>query len=100
VPNGPHVPPSFWWRAARAVAARPSLWPTALRQARRLARPAWWRRPPFLPLPDRDYLAFRFETQYGGGGAAPDARDLVEYLEWSREMEHAGETRSGPTRRR
>jgi hypothetical protein len=63
---------------------RPRLWVTALRQARRLARPIWWRRPPYLPLPDRDYLRFRFETQYGG--AAPDPRDVVAYLEWCRSM--------------
>jgi hypothetical protein len=56
----------------------------ALRQARRLARPTWWRRPPYLPLPDRDYLRFRFETQYGE--TAPDPRDVVAYLEWCRSM--------------
>jgi hypothetical protein len=74
-------------RGAALVAFRPSLWPIAARQARRLARPQWWRRPPFLPVPDRDYLRFRFETQYGTGtGTRPDPRDLVTYLEWCREM--------------
>ncbi len=88
---------SFWLRAAALVAVRPPLWPTAARQAVRLARPRWWRRPPFLPVPDRDYLRFRFETQYGtrqdGPGqdgvrwaTRPDPRDLVTYLEWCREM--------------
>jgi hypothetical protein len=75
---------SFWWRAALLVLARPSLWWTALRQAQRLARPRWWSRPPFLPVPDPDYLRFRFETQYGSAGR-PDPRDLVAYLEWCRE---------------
>jgi len=69
------------------VVTRPLLWATALRQARRLARPRWWARAPFLPVPDRDYLAFRFTTQYGD--ASPDARDLVAYLEWCRDMERA-----------
>jgi hypothetical protein len=73
----------FWVRAALLVLARPALWPTALRQTLRLARPRWWSRPPFLPVPDRDYLRFRFETQYGAGGR-PDAHDLVAYLEWCR----------------
>ena len=83
---------SFWVRAIVLVVARPSLWPTALHQATRLARRRWWARPPFLPVPDPDYLRFRFETQYGtgpyetGGGARPDPRDLVTYLEWCREM--------------
>ncbi len=70
--------------AAAAVAVRPPLWPTAARQAVRLARPGWWRRPPFLPVPDRDYLAFRLEAQYGDPVARPDAADLVGYLRWCR----------------
>jgi hypothetical protein len=66
------------------------LWPTAARQATRLARPQWWRRAPFLPLPSTDYLRFRFETQYGSApGTRPDPRDLVTYLEWCRNMEVA-----------
>ena len=78
------APPSFWLRAAALVVARPRLWVPALRQAVRLARPEWWRRPPFLPLPDGDYLRFRFETQYGSG--VPDPSDVVEYLEWCAAM--------------
>jgi len=72
-------------RGAALVAGRPSLWLTAARQGVRLARRHWWRRPPFLPLPDRDYLRFRFETQYGAGH--PDPRDLLTYLDWCRDME-------------
>jgi hypothetical protein len=79
------IPVSFWARAAGLVLLRPRLWGTALHQGVRLARPGWWRRAPWLPLPDADYLAFRFETQYGGN-AAPAPRDLVDYLEWCREM--------------
>jgi hypothetical protein len=83
------VPPApswaFWSRAIFLVVCRPSLWSTAIRQAFRLARPGWWRRPPFLPLPVRDYLRFRFETQYGN--AAPVADDVLTYLEWCRSME-------------
>jgi hypothetical protein len=67
-----------------AVLARPGLWLTALRQVRRLARPGWWRRPPFLPLPDREYLAFRLVTQYGDAGHRPIAADVVSYLAWCR----------------
>lgn len=66
-----------------AVGGHPALWPTAARQLRRTTRRGWWRRAPFLPIPDRAYLRFRLETQYGGdGGPAP--RDLVTYLEWCR----------------
>jgi hypothetical protein len=75
---------SFWVRATLLVLARPRLWWIALRQAVRLARPRWWTRAPFVPLPDPDYLRFRFETQYGSDGR-PDPRDFVEYLEWCRQ---------------
>ena len=76
---------AFWVRATWLVVLRPRLWVTALRQARRLARPGWRRRFPYLPLPDARYLAFRFETQYGAD-ATPDPHDLVAYLEWCREI--------------
>jgi hypothetical protein len=75
---------SFWARAVVLVLVHPSLWLTALRQAARLAPRRWWARVPFLPLPDPDYLRFRFETQYGTGGR-PDPHDLVTYLEWCRD---------------
>lgn len=68
---------------AGAVVRRPSLWPTALVQIRRLAVRGWWRRPPFLPLPSPDYLRFRLETQYGGD-QVPEPGDVVTYLEWCR----------------
>jgi hypothetical protein len=74
---------SFWWRATLLVLARPSLWWTAVQQAFRLSRARWWTRAPFLPLPDPDYLRFRFETQYGDRGR-PDPHDLVDYLRWCR----------------
>jgi hypothetical protein len=69
-----------------AVAARPALWPVALRQTRRLARRDWWRHPPFLPVPDPAYLSFRLETQYGDAGT-PVPLDVVTYLEWCRDQE-------------
>lgn len=50
-----------------------------------LARPGWWRRRPFLPLPDRDYLRFRLQTAYGGDGSgAPEPGDVIAYLHWCR----------------
>ncbi|MFS8480552.1 MAG: hypothetical protein FWJ94_01480 [Acidimicrobiia bacterium] len=73
--------------AARAVARHPSLWPTAARQALRLAAPGWWRRRPFLPLPDPAYLRFRLQTAYGGAGEGPPAaEDLVTWLRWCRAL--------------
>jgi hypothetical protein len=79
-----------WARAAMAVARRPALWGTATRQAVVLARPAWWRHAPFLPLPDAGYLRFRMETAYGGDGGAPAPADVVTYLHWCREWRRLG----------
>jgi hypothetical protein len=76
-------------RAAVAVLAHPALWGTGLRQAARLARPGWWRRPPFLPLPAPGYLRFRLETAYGGTGDGPaEPADLLAYLRWCRAVGH------------
>ena len=70
--------------AALAVLRHPSLWATAAGQLWRMTPARWWRRPPFLPLPDRAYLQFRLHTMYGDDRAAPDAEDVVAYLRWCR----------------
>lgn len=83
--SAPRQPPARWWaRAAVALLREPGLWPTALAQAIRVARPGWWRRRPFLPLPDPDYLRFRLQTAYGHG--EPDPGDVVSYLRWCRDF--------------
>src|SRR5262249_6507597 len=62
------------WTAptAWAVLGKPSLWPTAVHQVRVLAPRGWWRRRPWLPVPDPDYLRFRLVTQYGDPEHAPE----------------------------
>lgn len=82
--TGDAPPGSAWSGAVGAVVVRPRLWVTALRQAGRMAPPGWWRRPPFLPRPDRRYLSFRFETHTGGSGHPPAPAELVAYLDWCR----------------
>jgi hypothetical protein len=67
-----------------AVLARPALWGIAVVQLFRLARRGWWRRPPFLPVPDRDYLRFRLETQYGDPDHPVEPEDILAYLTWCR----------------
>ncbi|MEQ8841271.1 MAG: hypothetical protein RIB98_09840 [Acidimicrobiales bacterium] len=69
-------------RGARAVAGHPPLWGTALVEFRRMLPDDWWRRPPFLPVPDAAMLAFRATTQYGDGSRAPEPHDLVAWLRW------------------
>jgi len=68
---------------AWAVAGHPDLWAVAVGQVVRLAPSGWWRRAPFLPVPDADYVRFRLETQYGSA-QAPDPADVVSYLRWCR----------------
>lgn len=77
-----------WVGAAIAIVLRhPSLWWIGLRQAIVLAPSGWWRRPPFLPLPAREYMRFRMETAYGGAGDGPPApEDLLTYLRWCRDF--------------
>jgi hypothetical protein len=74
---------SFWFQCAGAVSMRPRLWFTAVRQLLRAVPDGWWKRAPFLPLPDPSYLRFRLETAYGTN-AAPVVADVVRYLEWCR----------------
>ena len=79
-----------WWaRAGGALAVRPSLWGTALVQLVRLARPGWWRRWPPLPAPDRDYLRFRLQTQYGDPEREPEPADVLAYLRWCKGFRRA-----------
>ncbi|CAB4957529.1 unannotated protein [freshwater metagenome] len=66
------------------VLRHPSLWPTAIGAAFRLSPKGWWMLPPFLPIPDRAYLEFRMETQYGSN-AEPVASDVLSYLRWCRD---------------
>ena len=75
---------------ARALVARPDLWTTAASAALSLAGRGWWRRPPFLPLPDPAWLRFRLATAYGGDGViGPDSPfavgDLITWLEWRKD---------------
>jgi len=69
------VPPAraarlAWARLGGALAVRPHLWPTAVRQAGVMTAPAWRR--------------FRLETQYGDASRPPDPVDAVAWLEWCR----------------
>jgi hypothetical protein len=72
-------------RTLAALAVRPDLWWAGISQVRRLAPNGWYARWPFLPLPAREYLEFRVLTQYGDTQRSPEVRDVIDYLEWSRD---------------
>lgn len=76
-----------WARVVVAVARRPDLWATGAVQVRRLAPNSWWRRAPFLPLPDRAWMRFRLRTAYGDPDHVPEPADVVAWLEWCRSWE-------------
>ncbi len=69
---------------AWALARRPDLWATAVRQVFVLAPTGWWRRRPFLPIPDAEYMRFRMVTQYGDAAHRPEPADVIAYLHWCR----------------
>lgn len=73
-------------RVAAVLAPRPKLWPIAMTQLVRLTPAGWWRRRPFLPLPDAAYLRFRMQTAYGDADHEPEPADLVAYLQWCRQF--------------
>ncbi len=79
--------------AVLAVAVRPHLWGTAIRQLSHLSPDGWWRRAPFLPIPPADYIEFRFVTQYGGEHGSRDETvrtvDVLDYLAWCKEWNQA-----------
>lgn len=72
------------WGAVRALLRHPSLWGEALRALGGTARDGWWRRFPFLPVPDRRYLRWRTATAYGTPEAEIPGEDLVAFLAWRR----------------
>jgi hypothetical protein len=79
--------PSIEFRAlTRQILVRPRTWPLLLGAAWRFRRRDWYRHPPFLPLPSREYMQWRLHTAFGDEKATPTATDLVSYLEWTVRM--------------
>lgn len=62
---------------------RPALAVNLLRVGWRFRSRKWYRRFPFLPLPDSEYLKWRLHTAYGDDGAVPSAEDIERYARWA-----------------
>jgi hypothetical protein len=81
--------PTSWTSLTAALALRalanPRLALDLLRTGWAFRRRRWWTRPPFLPLPDRDYLRWRMLTAYADEGAVPPPEDVVRFARWRRE---------------
>ncbi len=65
--------------------ARPRLAVDLVRLAWSFRARDWWRRPPFLPLPPREYLRWRMFTAYGDEDAIPPVDDVANFARWRRE---------------
>jgi hypothetical protein len=78
-----------WLRLTARLFARalvsPRLALDLLRTAWAFRRRDWWRKPPFLPLPDRTYLRWRMYTAYADENAVPPAEDVIRFARWRRE---------------
>ena len=78
-----------WLRLTARLFARalvsPRLALDLLRTAWAFRRRDWWRKPPFLPVPDRTYLRWRMYTAYADENAVPPAEDVIRFARWRRE---------------
>ncbi|MBK5188265.1 MAG: hypothetical protein JJD97_08455 [Gemmatimonadaceae bacterium] len=76
-----------WPRLALQLTGRslrsPSLAIALLRVAWRFRKRGWYKVPPFLPLPPRDYIRWRMYTAYGDYDAIAPADDLERYARWA-----------------
>ena len=70
--------------AARAL-VRPRLAIDLLRLTWSFRARDWWRRPPFLPIPPREYMQWRMFTASGDEQAVPPVDDVVNFARWRRE---------------
>lgn len=82
-------PPTSWTRLVLQLAGRgllsPRLGVDLVRTGWAFRRRHWWRRAPFLPVPDRTYLRWRMDTAYGDPGAVPPLDDVISFARWRRE---------------
>lgn len=72
------------WKLALRAAVRPRLAVALVAGAWAFRRRDWWRRAPFLPLPDPVYLRWRMYTAYGSETAVPPLDDVIRFVRWRR----------------
>ena len=76
---------ALYLRLALRALVRPQLAIDLFRLAWSFRARDWYRRPPFLPLPPRDYMQWRMFTAYGDEQAIPPVADVVNFARWRRE---------------
>lgn len=70
-------------RLAVTGAVHPRTAAALITVAWRFRRRGWFRRFPFLPLPDAEYVKWRMHTAYGGNDVVPSAEDVIRYARWA-----------------
>lgn len=63
--------------------ANPATGVALARVSWRFRRRGWYRRFPFLPVPDATYLRWRMHTAYGRDDAVPPAADIIRFARWA-----------------
>jgi hypothetical protein len=73
-------------RLVLRAAIRPRLAADLILAAWAFRRRQWWKRPPFLPLPDPIYLRWRMYTAYADEQAIPPIDDVIRFARWRRDL--------------
>lgn len=76
------------WVLTRRAILRPRLALQLLRTVWAFRRRHWYRMPPFLPIPPREYIRWRMYTAYGDADAVPPPSDVVRFARWRRDVMH------------
>jgi len=61
----------------------PTLAVALVRVSWRFRNRRWYLRPPFVPVPDRDYVRWRMDTAYGSPDAVPSVAEAERYMRWA-----------------
>lgn len=77
---------SLTLRLAARAAVRPAVAWDLLTLLWAFRRRHWYRTPPFLPLPPREYVAWRLYTAYGDERAVPSVDDVLRFAKWRRHI--------------
>lgn len=89
-PTTAHSAPMRWPRMLAVLTVHALLHPWLVRDLLATAwafrRRDWWVRPPFLPLPDPEYLRWRMYTAYGDEEAVPPVEDVIRFAQWRRKL--------------
>jgi hypothetical protein len=76
-----------WLSLSVALALRALVNPRLARDlvtvAWRFRRRGWLTRAPFLPVPSREYIAWRMYTAFGDHHAVPTVEDVIRYARWA-----------------